>query len=367
MAEKENKLTKLVKVKRFEDIFAKTGTAEEQVFNDGNIGAENDAGTDKDGSKIIQLSIGALVPFVEHPFRLYTGKKLDDMVESIKENGIMIPLIVRTKEDGKYEILSGHNRANAAKLAGLEKVPAVIKEGITDAEAKIIVTDTNFMQRSIADMLPSELAKSLKMQLEACKEAKQKQTLVNEIENGENPHEIKGYGQGVPVEHLQKSRDIIAENNKMSAPNVRRYIRLNHLICGLLDKVDEEQISLRPAVDLSYIKGAEQQSVLDTLNSSNLKMDMAKAETLRSLSESGKLDDDKIFAILSGEYNKKKKPDRSAARKSINISYKRLTPYFDKDTDAKEIEEEIIKALEFYRKAQAEQIKQDEESEEVEV
>jgi ParB family transcriptional regulator, chromosome partitioning protein len=351
MAEKENKLAKLVKVRSFEDIFAKTGSGEECIFDDGNIGPENDAGTDNHGSRIKKLSIDSLVAFAEHPFRLYIGKKLDDMVESIKENGVMTPLIVRRKEDGKYEILSGHNRANAARLAGLDKVPAIIKEDISDAEAKIIVTDTNFMQRSIADMLPSELAKSLKMQLEACKEAKQKQALVNDVENSEDPHEIDSSEQGAPVGHLQKSRDIIAENNNMGRENIRRYIRLNYLVPSLLDKVDEGQISLRPAVDLSYLKEIEQQSVFEALNNSSFKVDMAKAEKLRSLSESGKLDDDKIFEVLSGEYNKKKKPFRPAVKKSINISYKRLTPYFDKDTDVKEIEEEIIKALEFYRKA----------------
>lgn len=287
MAEKENKLAKLVKVRSFEDIFAKTGNGEESVFSDGNIGLENGTVTDNDGSKITRISIDELVPFAEHPFRLYTGKKLDDMVESIKENGVMTPLIVRKKEDGKYEILSGHNRTNAARLAGLDRVPAIIKEYINDAEAKIIVTDTNFMQRSITDMLPSELAKSLKMQLEACKEAKQKQALVNDVESGENPHEISNSGQGAPVVYLGKSVEKVAEDNKMNRENIRRYIRLNYLIPSLLDKVDEGQISLRSAVDLSYLKEPEQQSVLDALNNSSFKVDMAKAETMRSLSESG--------------------------------------------------------------------------------
>lgn len=229
------------------------------------------------------------------------------MVESIKENGVMTPLIVRKKEDGKYEILSGQNRTNAARLAGLDKVPAIIKEGISDAEAKIIVTDTNFMQRSIADMLPSELAKSLKMQLEVCKEAKQKQVLINDVENNEKPHEMDGSEQGATMLHPQKSRYIVAANNSMNRETIRHYIRLNHLIPSLLDKVDEGQISLRPAVDLSYLKEPEQQSVLEALHNSSFKVDMAKAETLRSLSELRKPDDDKIFEVFPASTTKRKK------------------------------------------------------------
>jgi ParB family chromosome partitioning protein len=130
-----------------------------------------------------ELDIDLIVPFKNHPFRLYTDEKLKRMIESIKENGVMTPIIVRKKEDGTYETLAGHNRVNAARQAGLLKIPAEIKENITDAQAKIIVTDSNFLQRSTEEMLPSELAKSLKMQLDACKEAKQKQEYINAIES----------------------------------------------------------------------------------------------------------------------------------------------------------------------------------------
>lgn len=351
----ENKLSKLAKVRSFEDIFAKTAPKGEQETKRSFTGLVNSEDiSEKNGNKIEQLSFDVLKPFYEHPFKLYTGKKLDDMVESIKENGIMTPLIVRRLDDGRFEILSGHNRFNAAKLARLETVPAIIKDGISEAEAKIIVTDTNFIQRSISEMFPSELARSLKMQLEACKEAKQKQALINGVENDEKANEIGSCEQKATLLLRQQSRDILAENNSMNRETIRHYIRLNRLIPSLLEMVDEGKISLRAAVDLSYLKETEQQSVLEILEDNNYKVDMNKAETLRHLSEIAKLDENKIIAVLSGEYNKKKKIEKPDEKKILKISYKRLTPYFDKDTDIKTMEEEIIKALEFYKQAQTE-------------
>jgi len=298
-----------------------------------------------------EIDISTLVPFEGHPFKPYEGKKLDNMVESIKENGVITPIIVRPREGDIFEILSGHNRVNAARIAGLEKIPAIFKEGLSNAEAKIIVTDTNFMQRSLADMLPSELAKSLKMQLEACKEAKQKQELVREIENTDNASDSNGIEQGVQIEHPQKSRDIVAENNAMSVSKIQRYLRLNFLVDNLLDIVDKSTIPVIPAVYLSYLSHDEQLMVFDVLQAHNFKIDMQKAQILRNNSESGNLTEEKIIAILSGEYNKRKRPDKTAV---IKLKPKLVSRFFTPEQKQAEIEEVIEKALTMYFEKQKE-------------
>jgi ParB family transcriptional regulator, chromosome partitioning protein len=292
-----------------------------------------------------EIEISKLIPFEGHPFKPYEGKKLDDMVESIKENGVITPIVVRPRDGDIFEILSGHNRVNAAKITGLEMIPGIIKEGLSDAEAKIIVTDTNFMQRSVADMLPSELARSLKMQLEACKEAKQKQELVREIENVENASDDSVSEDSVPVGQRIWSVEKVSRNNTMSVTNIKRYIRLNSLINDLLDMVDDNQISVRPAVDLSYIKNDEQHLIFEAVKTHNFKVDMQKAQALRNNSESGNLTEDKIAAILSGELNKRKKPDKPAV---IKLKSKLVSKFFTPEQKQAEIEEVIEKALTLY-------------------
>ena len=347
---RKNSLSELTTVKSYKDIFAKTAPkGKEETFEGINSDNEDIGELQFEEDRIEAISVNDLIPFLNHPFKLYSGKRLEDMVESIKENGIMIPLIVRKLEEGKFMVLAGHNRLNAGKIIGLENVPCIIKDEISDAEAKIIVTDSNFIQRSISEMLPSELAKSLKMQLEACKEAKQKQSLVNDVENDLKANDGRGLTESATVLHKLKSRDLVAINNNMNRETIRHYIRINNLTNDLLDQVDEGEISLRAAVDLSYLKINEQDLVFKHVITDNSKIDMVKAEQLRELSEANKLDEEKISAILLGEYNKKKKIEKPFEKNVLKISYKKLTPYFEKDTDVKTMEEQIIQALEFYR------------------
>jgi ParB family chromosome partitioning protein len=220
-------------------------------------------------------------------------------------------------------------------------VPAAVREGLSEAEARIIVTDTNFMQRSVSDMLPSELAKSLKMQLDACKEARQKQGFLDEIQDTSNPHGDWDWKEGTPVVHRSKSVDEVAYINRMNRENIRRYIRLNSLIDALLDRVDSGEISLRPAVALSYLKQDEQRAVLECLDANGFKIDMFKANMLRSYSETGKLTADRIYTVLSGG----KKPGRPARPAPIKVSPKIISKYFTQGQSQDEINETIEKAL----------------------
>ncbi|MDO0824051.1 ParB/RepB/Spo0J family partition protein [Desulfosporosinus nitroreducens] len=297
----------------------------------------------RDKEALLELEIGGLVPFNNHPFKLYTGQRLNDMVESIRENGVIQPIVVRNIGKGKYEILAGHNRVNASRLAGLTKIRADIRENISDDEAALIVTISNFEQRSSTDMLPSELAKSLKMQLEAAKATGKKQELLNALKAASNQHEYRDYEQGAPVEHRGKSVEKIADNNRMSRANIQRYIRLNFLIEGLLDRVDEEKIALRPAVYLSYLSKKEQQIIEDIISINNFKIDMVKAERMKGLSEQGKLSGDNIYSILSGEDDKK--PKKSTG---IKLKPKLVTKFFHAGQKPAEIEQIIEKALSLY-------------------
>ena len=325
------------------------------------------AGSKKEGA--IEIDIDLLTPFKDHPFRLYEGEKLRRMVESIKENGVMTPIIVRKKEDGTNEILAGHNRVNASRLAGLTKVPTQIKENLSDAQAKIIVTDSNFLQRSVDEMFPSELAKSLQMQLEACKEAKQKQEYINAIESDSNTDDNSICAGSTQVVQGQWSVNEVGSKNKMSRENVRRYIRLNHLNEGLLNMVDEGNIKLVPAVSLSYLSTNEQNILFSILSTNDYKIDMKKADKLKE--RSGKLAKDDILAISSGEFFEKKNRTKVAA---VIVKPKLISRFFNSYTTQIEITSTIEIALEEYfeRRRQAaedaekenidEEVKRDEEN-----
>ncbi|AFM01484.1 ParB-like partition protein [Desulfitobacterium dehalogenans ATCC 51507] len=297
--------------------------------------------TVKESGSIIELELDCLISFSDHPFKLYTGERLENMVESIKENGVLQPIIVRPVGSGKYEILAGHNRVNASQLAGLSKIRAEIRD-VDDHEAVIIVIATNLEQRSPSDMLPSELAKALKMQLEAAKATGKKQ-IINALDSPSNPHGDRDSQEGNPVGHRGKSIEKVADKNRMSKTNIQRYIRLNELIPDLLERVDDETIALRPAVHLSYLSRNEQQIIEDTISIKGYKIDMAKSEKLKDLSKRGKLTDEKIYSVLSGEDEKKpKKPT------SIKLKPKLVTKFFKSEQNQAEIEKVIEEALTIY-------------------
>lgn len=310
-----------------------------------------------------EVDISQLVPFRDHPFRLYSGEKLKRMVESIKENGVIESIIVRKKEDGTHEILAGHNRVNASKLAGLLKISADIRENISDAVAKIIVTETNFLRRDFDDMLPSELAKSLKMQLDALKELKRNPDFMNEVESDSNADGSKDGGEGATLLHPGKSRDRIAQTNKMNRESVRQYIRLNFLNEGLLSMVDDGYIKLLPAVHLSHLTYEEQNILLSILKSNDYWIDIKRAEKLKE--RSGKLTEDDILAIASGEFFEKKKKAKVTA---ITLKPKVISKYFTAYATQTEIASTIDIALEEYfeRRRQLAEDSEKENREEVE-
>jgi ParB family chromosome partitioning protein len=298
------------------------------------------------------MFIDELTAYSEHPFKLYEGERLDDMVRSIKELGVIVPVIVRPSPDGDigiFEILSGHNRVNAAKIAGLKKVPVILKEGLTDADAKLIVTETNLVQRSFADLSHSERAIALKHHCEALKESNggqgKRNDLLDEIKMLSKPQEINENTTCTLLGDKLKSVEKVGLQYGLSKSSVARYMRIALLNETLQRRLDDEEIGLYPAVSLSYLTPDEQIELDSLLNESSYKVDMKKAESLREFSEGKRLTSEKMIQILSGELDKKTKPKTAPP---LKIKAKIYQKYFDSNTPKSEMEAIIDKALSEY-------------------
>lgn len=252
---------------------------------------------------IVMLPLEAIKPFHDHPFRLYEGERLEDMVVSVKEHGILNPVLVQKCDQG-YEMLSGHNRQNAARLAGLEELPALVKTGLTEDEAYVYVIETNMMQRSFADLLPSEKAAVMAAHYDkVCCQGK-RNDIIRELElmNGIQTKETCGHNG-----HRLKSRDIMAKEYGFSSRNAARYLCINYLICPFKDMIDEGSLALLAAVDLSYLKEEEQQMVWGMVDQKKIKMKPKMATELRK--QTGKLTEQMVAEILDTLTVKKNSKD----------------------------------------------------------
>lgn len=295
---------------------------------------------------ILEMDFARMEPFPNHKFKLYEGQQLADMVESIRQFGVLLPIILWRNEDGEYIILSGHNRHNAALLAGLTKGPVIIKENLTYDEAVLIVTETNLRQRSFGDMSHSERAYCLAQHYEALKSQGRRNDLLDEIEMLLNPHESRENPTSVQVEQKLESREKVGQEYGLSASKVGRYIKIATLIEPLLMRVDTGEIPFLAAYDLSFIGDADQQhQIAELIESDNYKVDMKKAELLRSYYETGKLNDTTAVQILSGEKTRKPKTNKP---QPFKVKPAVITKYFTAGQSAKEIEDTIDRALALY-------------------
>lgn len=297
-------------------------------------------------SGALEMEFDLMESFPNHKFKLYEGQQLADMVESIRQFGILLPIILWHTDGGRYIILSGHNRRNAAQLAGLTQGPVIVRENLSHDEAVLIVTETNLRQRSFADMTHSERAYCLAQHYKALKSQGKRNDLLMEIETLLNPHESCENGTLSEVQTKLRSDEKVAQNYGLSRDKVAKYIRISNLIESLISKVDAEEIAFLAAYDLSFVAdNAKQQQIADLMESDSYKVDMKKAELLRSYYETGKLTDTAIIQILSGE--KTRKP-RSSKPQPIKVKPAVITKYFTAQQTAKEIEETIDRALAFY-------------------
>ena len=283
--------------------------------------------------KIHEIPLSEIDEFPNHPFHVRLDEDMDQLVESIKERGIITPVTLRQKPDGRYEIVSGHRRTKACELAGLTTVKAEIKELSRD-EAIILMVESNLQRTTI---LPSEKAFSYKMRLEAMKRQQGERTDLTSVPVGQR------FG--------KTSREVLADSSTDSNTQIQRYIRLTHLIPPLLDLVDAGKIAFRPAVELSYLTENEQNSLLDSIGSEQSTPSLAQALKMKEFSQNGRLNADVILSIMCEQ-----KPNQ---REKISFQSERLKPFIPKNFTAKQTEDYVIKALEYYHRYQLRQKERD--------
>ncbi len=256
-------------------------------------------------NQIKQIPLDILVPYHNHQFSLYDGERRDDMVESIRKNGVITPIVCRPNPDGTdtYEILIGHNRWNCSKIAGLETIPAIIKEQLTEDEAQTYVDESNLIQRGFNDLKTSEQARIIARRYSEMFSQGKRNDIINEIKilNGENSV-VAG-----------NSREKVAEEYGLSRNTIARLVRISKLSDGILGWIDKGQLAVRAGVELSYLS-TDEQSELFEINSVDdnmlMKISEAQARDLRVLSADGVLDEDEMLKVLSV---KKKKTDKKVS------------------------------------------------------
>ncbi|MCH1948129.1 ParB N-terminal domain-containing protein [Enterocloster sp. OA13] len=298
-------------------------------------------------SGIQEMNFDQMESFPNHKFKLYVGKQFDDMADSIRQYGILQPLLLWHTEDNHNYILSGHNRKECGKAAGLKEAPVIVKENLTHDDAVLIVIETNLRQRSFTDMSPSERAYCLFEHYKAMKSQGKRSDLILEIERLMNPHETDVSATSAEISRSSGSRAELAEKYSLTEDSVAKYIRVGeHLETPLMNFFDMSQFPLSVAYTLSFVvDNAKQQQIADLMESDSYKVDMKKAELLRSYYETGKLTDTAIVQILSGEKTRKPKSDKP---QPVKVKPAVITKYFTPQQTAKEIEETIDKALAFY-------------------
>ena len=284
--------------------------------------------------------------FRGHPFRLYEGDRLNDLVESISENGVLVPAIVRKIEPDEngfeYEMLAGHNRQNAASLAHRE-LPCIVKENLSDHDAWIYVIETNVLQRSFSEMLPSEKAAVLALRYSKMICQGRRNDIIEELKRLENPDEIRENKTcGIDC-HKSKSRDVVGAEYNLKGRAVANYLRINELSVALKIRIDDGEFTIAAAVQLSYLEQEEQQMVEAVLSESEYKVNESKAVLLREYT--GKLTPERTGQILSGEFSRKPKKSTAAAFKVRPAIYKK---YFTASITQKEFDSIVDEALALY-------------------
>ena len=275
----------------------------------------------KNQEYVKDIFIYEITDFPNHPFKVKMDDKMLETIESVRDHGVLVPALVREKPTGGYEMISGHRRKMASELAGKETMPCIVRN-LSDDQAVIVMVDSNLQREEI---LPSEKAFAYKMKLEAMNRQGKRTDLTS-----------------TPLVSKFRTNEILAQEAGESRETIRRYIRLTELIPEILEMVDNKKISMRPAVELSYLTKEEQEILYDTMESEACTPSHAQAIKIRKFSAEGRLNEDVLLSIMSEE-----KPNQVEQWK---IPKNRLEKYFPSGTTQQKMEETIIKALELYRK-----------------
>ena len=274
--------------------------------------------------QVQQIPTDALHPFTNHPFKVLDDEAMTRTVESIAQYGVLAPLIARPRPDGDgYEIISGHRRQYAAKLAGLDTLPVIVRQ-MSDDAAVILMVDSNLQREHI---LPSERALAYKMKLEAIKNQGARSDLTSP-----------------QVAAKFRSDDAVAKDQGISGDTVRRYIRLTNLIPELLDMVDEKKISFNPAVELSYLDESQQRDFLEAMNDTQNAPSLSQAQQLKKMAQQGEFSYEKAFDVMGQE--------KKSEKDTVTIKNETLRKYFPRSYTPKQMEEKIIQLLDAWQKKQ---------------
>ena len=273
--------------------------------------------------QVQQIPIGELFPFKDHPFKVLDDESMQRTVESVEQYGVLSPLIARPRPEGGYEIISGHRRQYAAKLAGLDTLPVIVRQ-MSDDAAVILMVDSNLQREHI---LPSERALAYKMKLEAIKNQGARSDLTS-----------------AQVGRKLEAADIVGQEAGDSRNQVRRFIRLTNLIPELLDMVDEKKISFNPAVELSYLDESQQRAFLEAMDGTQNAPSVSQAQQLKKMAQCGEFTYEKAFDILGQE--KKSEQDTVTIKNDI------LRKYFPRSYTPRQMEEKIIQLLDAWQKKQ---------------
>jgi len=311
----KNKSASKVDLKPLDELLARGNDQNElSIFNT----------LEKQKDVTIEVPLSMIDDFPNHPFKVVNDESMQELVQSIKEYGLINPAIVRKKEDGRYELVSGHRRKMACELAGLTTMKVTVRELDRD-EATIIMVDSNMQREQI---LPSEKAFAYKMRLEAMKRQGERTDLTSD------PMGPKLIG--------TRSNEELAQKTGESATQIKRYIRLTELIPEILEMVDQKQIGFQPAVELSYLTRQEQLDLLETMQSEERTPSLAQAQRMKRLSADGRLNIDLIFSIMTEE-----KPNE---KEKIVIPRKSIEAYIPKGLSRDKEVEYVTKALEYYQR-----------------
>jgi len=267
--------------------------------------------------KVIDIPLTQLHPFKNHPFKVTDDESMLETAESITKHGVLVPVIARPREEGGYELISGHRRKRASELAGKETLPCIVRN-LDDDAATIIMVDSNIQRENI---LPSERAFAYKLKLEAIKHQGRRNDLTSD-----------------QVEHKLKARDVVAKEAGESSVQVQRFIRLTELVPELLDMVDAKKIAFNPAVELSYLMPHEQVQLMEAMDMEQATPSLSQAQRLKKYSQDGKLTFDVMTAIMS--------EDKKGELDKVTLTGEKLKKYFPKSYTPQQMEETIIKLLE---------------------
>ena len=296
---------------------------------------------DAPDSGIQMIPVDQIKPFHEHPFKLYQGERLNDMVESIRELGILMPVIVRKLSSG-YEMLAGHNRQNAARIAGLKEIPAIVKEDLKDEEAWVYVLETNVIQRSFSDLTITERITVLAARYDKVCGTKKREEIIEEL------HRLTGAG-GHDVHQQAKSRELVGQEYGMTGRNIARYVRCNQLIPAFKEMLDDGSLTLVSGVALSFLSEKEQELVNKALEQNGIRVKGNMAKKLKAAA--GTITEETVRSILA--LNKTVTEARNKGAINVKIPADVYYRYFS-EADDREVQKILVEALGLYFKSKGE-------------